>query len=216
MRTFTQSRRVLISALAKKPFAVGLHTRIAVARGVRIDGSSLMTAQERRRAEGHLQSWRRGFSAEASADAEGDDAKPACSPKVLELAEQISLLNLVEVAELVTQLKTTLNLPDTPAMGMPMGMPMAMPGGAAPAAEATEEAPAAEEKAIVNIQLDSFDDSSKIKVIKEVKALSGLGLKEAKALVESLPAAVLSDVKREDAASIVETLEGVGAKVSLV
>ena len=199
-----------MGVLAKKPLAAGLHTRVAVARGLRIDGS-------RRRVEGHLQSWCRGFSAEATAASEsGDDAKPACSPKVLELAEQISLLNLVEVAELVTQLKTTLNLPDTPAMGMPMGMPMAMAGGAAPAADAAEEEPVVEEKAIVNIQLDSFDDSSKIKVIKEVKALSGLGLKEAKALVESLPAAVLSDVKREDAASIVETLEGVGAKVSLV
>lgn len=158
----------------------------------------------------------RWFSAEATAETGEEEGKVACSPKVVELAEQISMLNLVEVAELVTQLKTTLNLPDTPAMGMPMGMPMAMAAGAAPAAEAAEEAPAAEEKAIVNIQLDGFDDSSKIKVIKEVKAISGLGLKEAKALVESLPAAVLSDVKREDAASIVETLEGVGAKVSLV
>lgn len=190
-----------------------LHTGKSVARGLRMNAP----LQNLRIETQEARVWSRAFSAEVSAEAGTDEeAKPACSPKVLELAEQISMLNLVEVAELVTQLKTTLNLPDTPAMGMPMGMPMAVAPGAAPAAEAADEAPAVEEKAIVNIQLDSFDESSKIKVIKEVKAISGLGLKEAKALVESLPAAVLSDIKREDAASIVETLEGVGAKVSLV
>lgn len=155
----------------------------------------------------------RGFSAQAE---EGEDAVKLTSPKVAKLVEDITLLNLIEVAELVEQLKKTLNLPDSPMMGMPMGMPMAAAPAASGDAEAAGVPAAPEEKAVVNIQLDGFDEGAKIKLIKEVKSISGLGLKEAKALVESAPAAVKSDVKREDAAAIVQALEALGAKVSLV
>mmetsp|Transcript_6069 Transcript_6069/g.7651 ORF Transcript_6069/g.7651 Transcript_6069/m.7651 type:complete len:100 (+) Transcript_6069:3-302(+) len=99
---------------------------------------------------------------------------------------------------------------------MPMGMPMAAPAVAGAGGEAAAEAEVEEAKPIVSIQLDGFDEKSKIKVIKEVKAVSGLGLKEAKALVEGAPKVLVENMKREEAEKLVETLEAVGAKVSLI
>mmetsp|Transcript_8720 Transcript_8720/g.15301 ORF Transcript_8720/g.15301 Transcript_8720/m.15301 type:complete len:185 (+) Transcript_8720:79-633(+) len=135
------------------------------------------------------------------------------SPEVQKIVDQIVGLNLLQVSELVEELNTKLNLPEMPMGGMMMPAGGAVAPGAAPveAEEAKEEV-----KAIVSIQLDSFDAASKIKLIKEVKNLCELGLKEAKAAVEGAPATLLSDVKRSDAEEIVKTLEGVGAKVSLV
>mmetsp|Transcript_15085 Transcript_15085/g.17076 ORF Transcript_15085/g.17076 Transcript_15085/m.17076 type:complete len:199 (-) Transcript_15085:256-852(-) len=141
------------------------------------------------------------------------------SPQVRKIVDDITSLNLRDVAELVETLKKELNLPDTPvgggfAMPMPMqGMPAA--GGAAAEEGGADEAED-EAKPIVSIQLDGFDDKSKIKVIKEIKAVSGLGLKEAKALVEGAPKVVVEEMKREEAEKIVETLEAAGAKVSLI
>mmetsp|Transcript_16401 Transcript_16401/g.31866 ORF Transcript_16401/g.31866 Transcript_16401/m.31866 type:complete len:183 (+) Transcript_16401:86-634(+) len=146
-----------------------------------------------------------------------EEAAPAktLSPAVSKIVDDIVALNLLEVSELVEELNTRLNLPDMPAGGMmmPMGMPMAAP--AAAAAE-EEEAPVEALKPIVNIQLDSFDAAGKIKIIKEVKNLANLGLKEAKAAVEGAPGVIMSDIKREEAEEIIKTLEGLGAKASMV
>jgi len=128
--------------------------------------------------------------------------------------DDIVKLNLLEVSELVQELNTRLNLPDTPA-GMPMGMPMMMAQNNSAAAAVEEEAPV-EVKAIVNIQLDSFDPAAKIKLIKEVKNLTGLGLKESKAAVEGAPGTIMTDVKREEAEAIVKTLIELGGKASIV
>ncbi|GBG30399.1 39S ribosomal protein L12, mitochondrial [Hondaea fermentalgiana] len=154
--------------------------------------------------------WARGFSDAAEAPKE-------VSPAVAKIVDDIVALNLLEVSELVEQLNTRLNLPDMPAGGMMMPMG-AMPatGGAASADAAEEAAPVEEIKPIVNIQLDSFDASGKIKIIKEVKNLAGLGLKEAKAAVEGAPGVIMSDIKREEAEEIIKTLEGLGAKASMV
>ncbi|MCB9389875.1 MAG: 50S ribosomal protein L7/L12 [Acidimicrobiia bacterium] len=73
---------------------------------------------------------------------------------------------------------------------------------------------AEEEKSDFDVVLDSAGDA-KIKVIKEVRALTNLGLKEAKELVEGAPATVLTGVAKEDADKAKEQLEGVGATVSL-
>eukprot|EP00924_Labyrinthula_sp_SR-Ha-C_P011673 augustus_masked-scaffold_17-processed-gene-5.45-mRNA-1 protein AED:0.09 eAED:0.09 QI:0/-1/0/1/-1/1/1/0/196 len=130
--------------------------------------------------------------------------------KVAKLVDEITLLNLVEVSQLVDELKSRLNLPDAVFQ-----QPVA--AVAAPIqAEAAEEEAKEEEKPIVNIQLDSFDAATKIKVIKEVKTASGLGLKEAKTLVEEAPKVVLENVKREEAIEIQKKLEEVGAKISLI
>jgi large subunit ribosomal protein L7/L12 len=78
-------------------------------------------------------------------------------------------------------------------------------------AEAEPEAPKT-----VDVKLTGYDEKSKIKVIKEVRAIAGLGLKEAKELVESLPKVVMKGVKPEDAAAMNKKLVEAGAKVELV
>lgn len=96
-------------------------------------------------------------------------------------------------------------------MMMPAG------GGAAPAAAAAA-APAEEaapEKTIFTVKLAAFDAGTKIKLIKEVRAITGLGLKEAKELVEKAPSEVKVDVNKEEADAIKEKLEAVGGTIEL-
>ena len=94
----------------------------------------------------------------------------AKSPKVEELADAIAALSLMEAADLVDVLKTKLNIADVPMMAMGGG---GGGGGAAPA----EEAPVVA-KTEFTIKLESFDAATKIKLIKEVRSLTSLGLKE--------------------------------------
>ena len=72
-----------------------------------------------------------------------------------------------------------------------------------------------EEKKIFDLKLMGFDERSKIKVIKEIRAITGLGLKEAKDLVEGVPKVVKKDVKKEEAEQIKAVLEKVGAVVEI-
>lgn len=89
-------------------------------------------------------------------------------------------------------------------------------GGAGPAAAAAEEAPAAAaEKTHFTVKLEKFDAGSKIKLIKEVRAFTGLGLKEAKELVESAPTDIKADVAKAEAEALKEKLEGVGGTIVL-
>jgi large subunit ribosomal protein L7/L12 len=80
------------------------------------------------------------------------------------------------------------------------------PGGPAPAAEAQTE---------FNVMLDGFDAAKKIGVIKVIRALTSLGLKEAKDLVEGAPSKVKEGVSKEDAEKAKKELEEAGAKVSI-
>jgi large subunit ribosomal protein L7/L12 len=73
-----------------------------------------------------------------------------------------------------------------------------------------------EEKTHFDIELSSFDKATKIKVIKEIRGIMGLGLKEAKDLVESAPQWITKDMKKEDAEEIVAKLKAVGAECKLV
>ncbi|MCS6758132.1 MAG: 50S ribosomal protein L7/L12 [Candidatus Devosia euplotis] len=82
------------------------------------------------------------------------------------------------------------------------------------AAAGGAEAPAAEEKTEFDVILASFGEN-KINVIKEVRAITGLGLGEAKALVEAVPKAVKEGVNKAEAADIQKKLEAAGAKVEL-
>lgn len=91
-----------------------------------------------------------------------------------------------------------------------VGMGGGAAGGAAPAAEEAKE-----EKTAFDVKLASFDAKSKIKVIKEVRAITGLGLKEAKDLVEGAPSTLKKDVKKEEADELIEKLKAVGAVVEL-
>ncbi|CAN1344363.1 50S ribosomal protein L7/L12 [Linum perenne] len=91
-------------------------------------------------------------------------------------------------------------------------MAMMMPGGAAAAAGKAEEKV---EKTAFDLKLEAYDAASKIKVIKEVRAFTDLGLKEAKELVEKAPTLLKKGVTKEEAEKIIAKLKDVGAKVSM-
>ena len=116
------------------------------------------------------------------------------------IIDELSTLTVVEAAELSKQLEEK------------WGVTAAAPVAAAPAGGAA--APAAEEKSEFSIFLASAGDK-KINVIKEVRAITGLGLKEAKDLVEAAPKEVKGGVAKKDAEEFKKKLEAAGAKVEL-
>jgi large subunit ribosomal protein L7/L12 len=178
----------------------------------------------------------RGFassasSADADADAAAAEAKNAAddekvvdldakivepkSAKVAAIADQVCELTLIEVSELCDVLSERLGLGDMSGMMFAGGgMPMQAAAAPAGAGDAAAAAPA-EEKTSFTIKLESFDAAQKIKVIKEVRGVTDLGLKEAKELVEGAPAVLKKDVKKEEAEEIKAKLAAVGAVVAL-
>jgi len=121
-----------------------------------------------------------------------------------ELLEAFKEMTLIELSEFVKQFEETFEV--TAAAPVAIAAPGA--GGGAPAAEA------AEEQDEFDVILEEAGDK-KIQVIKEVRTLTNLGLKEAKDLVEAAPKAVLEKVKKEDAEKAKEALEAAGAKVTV-
>ncbi|KAL1588691.1 hypothetical protein WHR41_02678 [Cladosporium halotolerans] len=136
-------------------------------------------------------------------------AEAPSNPKIAGIVDQISQLTLLETADLVSTLKTRLNIPD-----MPMGG-FAAAGPAAPAAavaeEAEEAAPKVEEKTLFNVKLESIDTSSKPKIIKEIKSMLGLSLVDSKKFVESAPKMMKEGVPKEEAEKMIELMKGLGA-----
>jgi large subunit ribosomal protein L7/L12 len=124
------------------------------------------------------------------------------SPKLQELIKSIETLTALELSDLVKALETKFGI--TAAAPMMMAGPAA--GGAA--------APVVEEKTTFTVILKDAG-ASKINVIKEVRAITNLGLKEAKDLVEAAPKAVKEDVTKEEAEDIKKKLEAAGAKIEL-
>ncbi len=116
------------------------------------------------------------------------------------IIDELSTLTVVEAAELSKQLEEK------------WGVTAAAPAAAAPAAGAA--APAGEEKSEFSIFLASAGDK-KINVIKEVRAITGLGLKEAKDLVEAAPKEIKGGVAKKEAEEFKKKLEAAGAKVEL-
>lgn len=86
------------------------------------------------------------------------------------------------------------------------------PAGAAAPVEEEEAAPAAAEKTLFNLKLESFEAASKPKIIKEIKNMLGLSLVDSKKFVESVPKIMKESVPKEEAEKILETLKGLGAK----
>jgi large subunit ribosomal protein L7/L12 len=117
------------------------------------------------------------------------------------IVSDLSSLTVLEAADLAKMLEEKWGVSAAAAVAVAAG----------PAAAA---APAAEEKTEFNVILAATGDK-KIEVIKEVRALTGLGLKEAKDLVEGAPKPVKEGVNKEEAEKIKATLEKVGAKVEL-
>ncbi|PKS10224.1 hypothetical protein jhhlp_001974 [Lomentospora prolificans] len=138
------------------------------------------------------------------------------NPKIAAIVDQISQLTLLETADLVSSLKTRLNLPDVPIGAFAAAGPTGGAGAAAPAAEAAEEeAPPAAEKSVFTLKLTAFDAASKPKVIKEIKNLLGLSLVDSKKFVESAPKVMKENVPKDEAEKIIETLKALGATVAM-
>ncbi|CAI5983640.1 unnamed protein product [Closterium sp. NIES-65] len=155
------------------------------------------------------------FSSSADSSADPTEQRSPPTERVVRLADEIVGLTLLEVSDLTTLIRKKLGMEDAPMGGMPMGM-MMMPGGAMPGGGGGgEAAPAAavEEKTAFDVKLEGFDAAAKLKVIKEVRSIAGLGLKEAKEFVEKAPVVVKAGVSKEDAAAIAEKLKAVGATV---
>ena len=117
------------------------------------------------------------------------------------IADELSALTVLEASELSKLLEEK--------WGVSAAAPVAV-AAVAPAAAGE----AAEEKTEFDVVLAAFGEK-KINVIKEVRAMTGLGLKEAKDLVESAPKAVKEGVSKDEAEKLKKTLEGVGATVEL-
>jgi large subunit ribosomal protein L7/L12 len=122
-----------------------------------------------------------------------------------QILDGISELTVIELSELLTEFEER--------FGVTAAAPVAV-AAAAPAGGGGEAAAAEEEKSEFNVVLTSAGDK-KIQVIKEVRSLTSLGLKEAKDLVESAPKPVLERVNKEDADKAKAQLEAAGGTVEL-
>ncbi|NJQ98951.1 MAG: 50S ribosomal protein L7/L12 [Hydrococcus sp. CSU_1_8] len=120
-----------------------------------------------------------------------------------QIVEDLKTLTLLEASELVKKIEETFGVDASASSG---GVIMA---AAAPVAEEVEE------KTSFNVMLDEVPADKKIAVLKVVRSLTGLGLKEAKDLVEATPKPLKEGIKKEDAEDIKKKLEAVGAKVSV-
>jgi large subunit ribosomal protein L7/L12 len=123
-----------------------------------------------------------------------------------EILEGIANMTVLELSELLKEFEER--------FGVSAAAPVAVAAPAGAGAPTAEAAPAEEEKDEFDVVLASAGDR-KIQVIKEVRALTGLGLKEAKDLVDSAPKPVLEKASKEDAEKAKAQLEGAGATVEL-
>jgi large subunit ribosomal protein L7/L12 len=124
-----------------------------------------------------------------------------------EILEKLKTLSLLEAADLVKQIEEAFGVSAAaPAGGMMM---MAPAGGGGAAAEEVEE------KTAFDVVLEDVPADKKIAVLKVVRGITGLGLKEAKEVVESTPKAVKEGTTKEDAEAAKKELEEAGAKVSI-
>ena len=124
-----------------------------------------------------------------------------------QVIDYIKGISVLELSQLVKALESELGV--SAAAAMPMGMPMMAGGGAGGGAAAP-----AEEKTEFTVNLTEVG-ADKIKVIKVVREVTSLGLKEAKDLVESAPKPIKEGVPKEEAEAIKKKFEEVGAKVSI-
>lgn len=138
----------------------------------------------------------------------------ASQDKVQAIFDKVLWLDLIEV-HLLTQIvneRMGISWKETEMRQRGGGFVQAAgPGGGAPA-----EAEEVEEKTIFDLKLVGFDAKTKIKVIKEVRTIAGLGLKEAKEMVEGAPKVIQKELKLEKAEELKAQLEAVGAQVELV
>ncbi len=125
------------------------------------------------------------------------------SEKIDQIVEDLKTLTLLEASELVTKIEETFGVDASAAGGGTMVMAAAAP---------TEEV---EEKTEFNVMLDEVPADKKIAVLKVVRGLTGLGLKEAKELVESAPKQIQESVAKDAAEEAKKQIEDAGGKASL-
>jgi len=123
-----------------------------------------------------------------------------------EVIQFIENMTVLELSEFVKELEDK--------FGVQAAMPM-MAAGAGAGAAAGPAAEAVEEKTEFNVTLTGYEAEKKIQVIKVVRAITGLGLKEAKDLVEGVPKAVKEAVSKDEAANIKKQLEEVSGQVKV-
>ena len=125
------------------------------------------------------------------------------SEKINQIIEELKTLTLLEASELVTKIEETFNVDASAAGGGTMVMAASAP---------TEEV---EEKTEFDVMLDGFPADKKIAVLKIVRSLTGLGLKEAKELVESAPKLVQEGIAKDAAEAGQKQISDAGGKASL-
>ena len=153
------------------------------------------------------------------------DSNPAVqSEKVSAIVDELTGLTLLEVMDLVEEMQKKKGINELPLMmlmtpGMELrGLKGVLKKGGAKGGGgggAGEEEKKEAEKTVFDVKLDAFDAAAKIKVIKEVRTFTSLGLKEAKDLVEKVPTVLKKGVTKEEAETIIAKMKEVGAKVSM-
>ena len=127
--------------------------------------------------------------------------------KTEEILESLKSLSLLEASELVKQIEDAFGVSAAASAGVVMAAPGAGGGDG--------DGGAAEEKTEFDVILESFDAAAKIKVLKVVRNATGLGLGDAKALVESAPKTVKEGIAKADAETLKKEIEEAGGKVTL-
>ncbi|MCC0175674.1 50S ribosomal protein L7/L12 [Waterburya agarophytonicola K14] len=121
-----------------------------------------------------------------------------------EILEKLKTLSLLEASELVSQIEEAFGVSAAASAGVVMAAPGAGGGGEAE-----------EEKTEFDVVLEEVPKEKKIAILKVVRSITGLGLKEAKEMVESTPKAIKEGVPKEDAEETKKQLEDAGAKVTV-
>ncbi|GER49023.1 50S ribosomal protein L7/L12 [Striga asiatica] len=144
------------------------------------------------------------------------EPKSAPTERVYAIADEISGLTLLEISDLTEVLRQKMGVEEMPmmtvmmpGMGFAPGMGKGKGGGGGAAKEEEKK-----EKTAFDLKLEGgFDAGAKIKIIKEVRACTSLGLKEAKDLVEKAPTLLKKGVNKDEAEKIIQKMKEVGAKV---
>ena len=129
------------------------------------------------------------------------------SAKTDEILDSLKQLSLLEASELVKQIEEAFGVSAAASAGVVMAAP-----GAAAAAGGSE---AEEEKSEFDVVLEGFEASAKIKVLKAVREATGLGLGDAKAMVEAAPKTIKEGVSKDEAGNLKKAIEEAGGKVTL-
>ncbi|GLT44637.1 hypothetical protein SLA2020_185230 [Shorea laevis] len=154
----------------------------------------------------------RGYSTAAQ------EPKRAPSEKVSAIVDEITGLTLLEVMDLTEVLRKKLDINEMPIMAvmMPgMGFAGAARGAGKGGAGGPGKGEEKQEKVVFDVKLEGFEAAAKIKVIKEVRGFTDLGLKEAKDLVEKAPTLLKKGVTKDEAEKIIAKMKEVGAKVTM-